>query len=238
MHPLVVASLLEVPSAEDTATDGSMARLFYSRPSGAGHCGKRGLLGPLPVTPRGNTYMLFFTDRFSRRTDMFVVTAAKFTAKGTANILGNRYIPLWGCPRSILSDNGLQFFFKLSHVVYKLLVVRKIATSSHHPSGNSGAERVNHTMAQMLAMFVNERQDDWDAQLPHVEFAYDNSISTATTWPPTRFTWAGSRTSLSLFSTAPGSPAVRAWPKTTSHTATWRQNSKSAPTTLFARCMP
>ena len=46
--------------------------------------------GLLPVTPRGNTYILLFTDRFSRRADMFSVTAAEFTAKGTANILGNQ----------------------------------------------------------------------------------------------------------------------------------------------------
>ena len=59
--------------------------------------------GPLPVTPRGNTYILFFTDRFSRRADMYAVTAAEFTAEGTANILINRYTPLWGCPSSILS---------------------------------------------------------------------------------------------------------------------------------------
>ena len=63
--------------------------------------------GPLPVTPRGNTYILLFTDRLSRRADMYAATAAEFTAEGTANILINRYIPLWGFPRSVLSDNGL-----------------------------------------------------------------------------------------------------------------------------------
>ena len=93
------------------------------------------------------------------------------------------YSPL-GCPRSILSDNGLQFCSKLSHVVYELLGVRKIATSSYHPSGNGGVERVNHTVAQMLAMVVNERQDDWDAQLPRVDFAYLNSASAATSLAP------------------------------------------------------
>ena len=31
----------------------------------------------------------------------------------------------------------------------------------------------------MLAMVVNERQDDWDLHLPHVEFADNNSVSTA-----------------------------------------------------------
>ena len=52
--------------------------------------------GPLPVTPRGNTCILLITDRFSRRADMFPVSAAEFTAEGTANILANKYIPLWG----------------------------------------------------------------------------------------------------------------------------------------------
>ena len=32
-------------------------------------------------------------------------------------------------------------------------------------------------MAQMLAMVVSERQDDWDLHLFHVEFAYNNSVS-------------------------------------------------------------
>ena len=54
--------------------------------------------GPLPITARGNSYILLFTDRFSRRADKFAVTAAEFTAEGTVNILVNRFIPLWGCP--------------------------------------------------------------------------------------------------------------------------------------------
>ena len=39
-------------------------------------------------------------------------------------------------------------------------------------------------MAQMLAMAVNERQDDWDLHLPHVTFAYNNSVSAATGLAP------------------------------------------------------
>ena len=36
----------------------------------------------------------------------------------------------------------------------------------------------------MLAMIVNERQDHWDVHLPHVECAYNNSVSTATGLAP------------------------------------------------------
>ena len=52
-------------------------------------------VGHLSVTPRGNTYILLFTDRFSRRPDMFAVTAAKFAAGETDGISINlRYSPL------------------------------------------------------------------------------------------------------------------------------------------------
>ena len=94
----------------------------------------------------------------------------------------NQYIPLWESPRTILSDNGLQFCSKLSQ--YQMLGVDKLATSSHHPNCDGGVERVNHTMAQMLAMVVNERQDDWDLHLLHVKFTYNKSVSAATGLAP------------------------------------------------------
>ena len=71
---------------------------------------------------------------------MFVVIAAGIKAEGTANVLVNRCIPAWRCPRSILSDSGLQVCSNISHAVYKLLGVRKIAISSYHPSGNGGMQ--------------------------------------------------------------------------------------------------
>ena len=36
----------------------------------------------------------------------------------------------------------------------------------------------------MQAMIANERQDDWDLHIPHVEFAYNNSVSAATGLAP------------------------------------------------------
>ncbi|CAB1119198.1 unnamed protein product [Ectocarpus sp. CCAP 1310/34] len=118
---------------------------------------------------------------------VFFIRSRGLTPSGdraAADILVNRYIPLWGCPLSLLSDNGSQFCSKLSQVVYARLAIRKVATSSYHPNGSGGVDRVNHTMAQMLTMVVNERQDDWDIHLPHVAFAYNNSVSAATGLAP------------------------------------------------------
>ena len=99
---------------------------------------------------------------------MFAVTAAELTAEGTANILVNRFIPLWGCPSTLLSDIGLQFY---ATAVYKRMGIHKLPTSAYHPSGNGVVERANHTMAQMISMVCNEHENDWDVHLPHVEYA-------------------------------------------------------------------
>ena len=97
----------------------------------------------------------------------------------------------------------------------------QIATNSYHPNGNGGVERVNHTMAQMLAMVVNELQNNWDVQLPQVEFAYNNSVSAATGLAPNKAHMGRlPRLPLTILN-APGSPVTRAWPAITSPTATW-----------------
>ena len=153
-------------------------------PNGPGISVSVDYFGPLPITARGNSYILLFTDRFSWRADMFAVTAAEFTAEGTAYILVNRFIRLWGCPSTLLSDNGLQFCVQLAIAVYKLMGIHKLTTSAYHSSGNGGVEGVHHTLAQMLAMVYNEYQNDWEAHLPNVEYAYNNSVSAATGLAP------------------------------------------------------
>ena len=111
-------------------------------PEGPGVAIRVDYFGPLPVTPRGNTYILLITDRFSRRADVFPVTASEITAESTANVLVDKYFPLWGCPCTVLSDNGLQFCSELSQAVYQLLGARKLAARSDHPNGNVGIERL------------------------------------------------------------------------------------------------
>lgn len=111
-------------------------------PSGPGVAISVDYFDPLPTTPRGNACILSFTDRFSWRAGMFTVTDADFIAEGTADILVNKYMPLWGYPTSILSDNGLHFCSKFYVAILKRLRVRKFTTSAYHPNGNGGVERV------------------------------------------------------------------------------------------------
>ena len=101
--------------------------LYIPLPNGPGKSVSVDYFGPLPTTARGNSYILLFTYRFSRRVDMFAVTAAEFTAEGTANILVDRFIPVWGFPPTLLLDNGLQFCAQLATAVYKLMGIVEIS---------------------------------------------------------------------------------------------------------------
>ena len=80
----------------------------------------------------------------------------------TVQIFVEQYIPLWGCPHTLLSDNGSGFVARLSLAIYKLMRIRKIATTAFHPNSNGGVERVNRSLAQMLSLVISEQQDDWD----------------------------------------------------------------------------
>ena len=231
VHPVVDSPLHGVPSAETPTADRPLANHLNSS-TGKSRCCL------LPVTPKGKTYTLLFTNRFSGWADMIPVTAAEFTAEDTVNILVNQYIPLWGCPRTLLSDNGLQFCSKLSQATYHLLGARKLATSSYHPNRNAGVERVNHTIAQTLAMVVNERQNDWNLHLPHSEFAYKIPSARRRVWCPTRSPWGDSHGFSGRVSTALASWKSRVWPVTTWPMATWPSTDKSARTTLSAHTAP
>ena len=113
-----------------------------------------------------------------------------------------------------------------------------IATSSYHPNGIDEVERVNHMVAQMLAM-VNELQNNWDEQLPHVDFAYNNSVSSATDLTPNEVNMGRlPRLPLTISERSGVSPATRAWPATISPTATWRQTASRAQMISSANTMP
>ena len=110
---------------------------------------------------------------------MFDVTAAEFHRLGNGQHSAQPiYSPTWVPTRHTLGQRP-PFLFQAFTAVYQLLGVRMLAASSYHPNGKGGVMWVNHTMTKMLAMVVNG-QDDWDLQLLHVEFAYNDSVSTAT----------------------------------------------------------
>jgi transposase InsO family protein len=96
----------------------------------------------------------------------------------------NQIVPRHGCPRTILSDGAKAFNSKLMDKVFVLLNAKKITTSPYNPQHNGQVERFNHTLVQMLTVFVNKNQKDWDRYLGIVMGAYHSCPHATTGYSP------------------------------------------------------
>ncbi|KAH9138037.1 hypothetical protein AeRB84_017519 [Aphanomyces euteiches] len=56
--------------------------------------------------------------------------------------------------------------------MYTALGIHKLASAPYHPQGQGLVERFNHTIVQMMKIYVNDHHTDWDTYLPRLLFAY------------------------------------------------------------------
>ena len=114
------------------------------------------LLGPLPLTPRGNRHLLVIQDYFTKWVEVYPV--ADTTAETCADKLVNEFISRFGTPLSIHSDQGRNFESDLFQELCKLLEIKKTRTSPRHPSCNGMVERFNSTLIKMIKSYLEENK--------------------------------------------------------------------------------
>jgi len=127
-------------------------------------------MGPLPVTPRGNKYILVVNDYATRFVCAFGLPNAD--ASTVAETLVERIFLEYGPADKILSDRGSHFNNALIEAILQLFMVRQVFSSGYRPQTAGITERMNQTLLDILAMYVDRRQRDWDKLLPYVLFAY------------------------------------------------------------------
>jgi hypothetical protein len=128
------------------------------------------IMGPFPLTPRGNRYVLVVTDAFSKWVEIFPVPDQ--TASTCSTIILNEVISRFGCPYDLHSDQGRNFESNIFKDLCRLLSIRKTRTSPRHPQCNGQTERFNLTLARMIRSFLKGEQTDWDINLGCLAGAY------------------------------------------------------------------
>jgi transposase InsO family protein len=139
-------------------------------------------LGPLPMTDKGNQYILVLSDYFTKWTESYALP--DMLAETVADCIVNEFVSRWGVPLQLHSDQGRDFESHVIQEICKLLQIEKTRTSSYHPQCDGQVERFNRTVQQMLKMFVNENRSDWDEHLPYVMMAYRSSRQDSTGCTP------------------------------------------------------
>lgn len=59
---------------------------------------------------------------------------------------------------------------KLVKEMFRLTSTIHSVTSGYHPQMNGIKERLNHTLANMVSMYVKEDHPNWDADFPSITF--------------------------------------------------------------------
>ncbi|GFS41813.1 transposon Ty3-I Gag-Pol polyprotein [Trichonephila inaurata madagascariensis] len=131
------------------------------------------LLGRFPRLTEGNEWIIVCTDYLSR----FAVTKALPTAEveEVEKFITEEIVLKHGAPRIILNDRGKVFESKLVTKLGQLCSSKHRKTTGYHPQTNGLTERYNKTLADMLSMYVDVEQTNWDEILPFVTFAYNTA---------------------------------------------------------------
>ena len=128
------------------------------------------IMGPLPRTTQGNRYILVIGDYFTKWIEAFAIPNQE--AKTVADKFAREFIARNGPPTEVHTDQGRNFEAALMKDVCRILGIHKTRTTPFRPQSNGFIEKFNRTLQQMLSLYVNERQTDWDRWVPLMMTAY------------------------------------------------------------------
>jgi len=139
-------------------------------------------VGPLPLTSKGNRYIIVAMDYLTKWPEAKPVPNA--TAEQVANFLYEDIIGRHGCPLKILSDRGTHFKNQMiAQLMAKFQIGQKFSTP-YHPQTNGMVERFNRTLCESLAKLSNEHKNDWDQYIAPTLFAYRTTRHSTTRISP------------------------------------------------------
>jgi len=137
------------------------------------------LVEPMPLTSRGNCWILVLTDHFTRWADALAIPDA--SAPTVARVLDQNVFCYFGLPEQLHSDQGAQFQSQLLSDLCRLWGVNKSRTTPYHPQGNGVVERNNRVLGDSLrSLLLGRDQEEWDVVLPQVMGAYRSTPHTST----------------------------------------------------------
>ncbi|KAE8894481.1 hypothetical protein PF003_g21348 [Phytophthora fragariae] len=129
--------------------------------------------GPLPVTMNGNRYVIaavVYTTRYA-----VAASVPEHTAKSIARFLMDRVVLVYGPMREIMMDGAREFTSKVTAELLELMQVKQATPVPYRPNLLGLVERFHRTWKDIVSLYVDEGQDDWDDFLPCALYAYNSS---------------------------------------------------------------
>ena len=129
------------------------------------------ILGPLPESPLGDSYIIVVADYFTRYTQAYVIANQEMST--VAQKLVHKFFLWFSFPHS---GQGRNFKSAVISKMWKLLGIQKSRTNPCHPQLDGLVERFNCTLLDMLATSVHNQPFKWEQHLPRLCPAYNTSV--------------------------------------------------------------
>lgn len=140
------------------------------------------LVGPLPRSTSGYTFLMVVTCCFSKYTLLFPLRRA--TSANVAKNFENHVILAHGVPETVIVDNGTQFTgSEFKEVLVRYNIPKHHYTPRYTPQVNL-VERYNKTVMTAVASFVEENHRSWDRHLSKIQFAINSAVNESTGFSP------------------------------------------------------
>lgn len=139
------------------------------------------LVGPLPRSTQGYTYLCVIQDKFTKWVEIHPLRQPKST--GIIKALKERVIYRFGCPKTIISDNGSQFTSKEFTGLLSELGIQHQRTPPYSPQCNP-VERANRVVKTMISQYITGQHKTWDRYLPELNFAINSARHESTKFSP------------------------------------------------------
>ncbi|XP_071902692.1 uncharacterized protein [Coffea arabica] len=137
----------------------------------------------LPRSRKGHYSIFVVVDRFPKMAH-FIACHKTDDASNIADLFFRGIVRLHGMPRTIVSDRDVKFLSYFWKTLWGKLGTKLLFSTSSHPQTDSQTEVVNRTLSTLLRAIIKKNIKSWEECLPHVEFAYNRTVHSATRFSP------------------------------------------------------
>ena len=128
------------------------------------------IVGPFPKAAGNKRYLLISTDYFTKWVE--IEPLANIRDADAKKFIWRNIVTRFGVPRTLISDNGLQFDSKaFRRYCYELGITNKYSTLAY-PQGNGQAEVVNKVIVNGLKKKLDDAKGRWVEELSHILGTY------------------------------------------------------------------
>jgi len=121
-------------------------------------------------------------DRFSKMTHFIPCHKIDDIVHFT-NLFFKEIVRLHGASK-IVFDRDTRFLSHFWKVLWGKLDTKLLFSTSYHPQTNGKIEVVNRTLTQLLRVVVQKNLKNWEECFPFVEFPYNKSVRSSTSYFP------------------------------------------------------